>query len=184
MTTEIKVYSWGCKGCGKHYGHVKGCWAKSEAAKQAAQTRKENAARCRKCWGQGHQREYNAVGKCYVRMTCPECDGSGVRKDTPANPFKVGDILTGSWGYDQTNVEFYQVIAATKASVTIQKVSGFRSMDNGHQTRVYPAKDQLHGEKMRKIVSPDGYVKLYDWGVYLRKWDGGGRYGTSSGAGH
>ena len=38
------------------------------------------------------------------------------------NPYKVGDILHHSWGYDQTNCDFYQVVEVKKASVVLRKI--------------------------------------------------------------
>jgi hypothetical protein len=35
---------------------------------------------------------------------------------------RVGDILASSWGYDQTNVDFYQVIATTRCQVTLRRI--------------------------------------------------------------
>lgn len=35
---------------------------------------------------------------------------------------KVGDILYSSWGYDQTNIEFFKVVKVSEFSVWIQKV--------------------------------------------------------------
>ena len=36
---------------------------------------------------------------------------------------KVGDVLVSSWGYEQTNLDFYQVIALNgKSMVTVRKV--------------------------------------------------------------
>ena len=35
---------------------------------------------------------------------------------------KVGDILYSSWGYDQTNIEFFKVVKTSEFSVWIQKV--------------------------------------------------------------
>lgn len=35
---------------------------------------------------------------------------------------KVGDILHSSWGYDQTNVDFYQVIEAREKTVLIRSI--------------------------------------------------------------
>jgi hypothetical protein len=49
---------------------------------------------------------------------------------TFVNPFakekvipKVGDILYSSWGYDQTNIEFFKVVKTSEFSVWIQKVN-------------------------------------------------------------
>jgi len=38
------------------------------------------------------------------------------------NPYKAGDILHHSWGYDQTNCDFYQVVEVKKASVVLRKI--------------------------------------------------------------
>lgn len=35
---------------------------------------------------------------------------------------KAGDVLRYSWGYDQTNVEFFQVARATAKSVWLQPI--------------------------------------------------------------
>ena len=34
---------------------------------------------------------------------------------------EVGDFLYSSWGYDQTNVQFYKVVKVSKASVWLQE---------------------------------------------------------------
>lgn len=38
------------------------------------------------------------------------------------NPYKVGDILYDSWGYEQTNVSFYQIVKVSDKSVWIRKI--------------------------------------------------------------
>jgi hypothetical protein len=43
-------------------------------------------------------------------------------KEKAVESIKVGDIFVGSWGYDQTNVEFYQVVekkGVTKESMAL-----------------------------------------------------------------
>lgn len=35
---------------------------------------------------------------------------------------KVGDVFSMSWGYDQTNVDFFQVVARSKDSVRVREV--------------------------------------------------------------
>jgi len=37
---------------------------------------------------------------------------------------KVGDIITNSWGYDQTNVDMYQIVKATANYVWLQPIAG------------------------------------------------------------
>ena len=36
--------------------------------------------------------------------------------------FQVGDILYSSWGYDQTNIEYYQITAVTEKTVTFREI--------------------------------------------------------------
>lgn len=38
--------------------------------------------------------------------------------------FKVGDIITNSWGYDQTNVDWYRISKISEHYVWLQPVSG------------------------------------------------------------
>ena len=35
---------------------------------------------------------------------------------------QVGDIYYDSWGYEQTNIDFYQVTAVNKGSFTIRRI--------------------------------------------------------------
>lgn len=51
----------------------------------------------------------------------PVIDKKQARADFQ-NPYKVGDILHHSWGYDQTNCDFFQVIEVKKASVVLKKI--------------------------------------------------------------
>jgi len=45
---------------------------------------------------------------------------------------EIGDILYESWGYDQTNVNYYQVVACKgKCMVQVRPISS-RSVDNSH----------------------------------------------------
>jgi hypothetical protein len=36
---------------------------------------------------------------------------------------KVGDILSASWGYDQTNIEFYEVLRIKGSMVTVRELA-------------------------------------------------------------
>lgn len=44
------------------------------------------------------------------------------RERNGVNPFKVGDILLNTWGYEQTNHDFYEVVATTPKTITIRQV--------------------------------------------------------------
>ena len=51
------------------------------------------------------------------------------RAAAAAKSFEVGDVLCSSWGYEQTNVFFYQIIARKGAKLTIHKISA-EKIDN------------------------------------------------------
>jgi hypothetical protein len=73
------------------------------------------------------------------------------RKDM-VNPYKVGDLLYSSWGYDQTNVDFYQVTKVGDKSVWVKPIAG-ESVPNtsGHDSvNVRPLKDKFAGEEIYK----------------------------------
>jgi hypothetical protein len=44
------------------------------------------------------------------------------RKDA-VNPYKVGDVFRSSWGYDQTNINYYQAIKVTTKTVTVREIA-------------------------------------------------------------
>ena len=73
------------------------------------------------------------------------------------NPYKAGDILHHSWGYDQTNCDFYQVVEVKKASVVLRKIAaktvpgseGFMSQS------LMPEKDAFIIEGFQAIAKHD-----------------------------
>lgn len=100
--------------------------------------------------------------------------------------FEVGQIVYDSWGYEQTNIDFYQIIAIKKQTVTLREVSGEMVKHTGHDAgRVKPLIDKFEGENFEKRIqfsvnskgeanfymkSPrNGWLSLYtsgDEGVY------------------
>lgn len=76
---------------------------------------------------------------------------------------KVGDVLSSSWGYDQTNVEFWEVLELIgKRSVVIREIAQESIADSqGFMSdRVKPVLGKYVGEPMRKLVGPSGGVKV------------------------
>ncbi len=55
----------------------------------------------------------------------------------------VGDVFVNSWGYDQTNVEYYQVIGLKGTSTAILKEIGSKRVDSysSMSGTVKPSKD-------------------------------------------
>jgi hypothetical protein len=95
------------------------------------------------------------------------------RKEKLAKPcgLKVGDVLYGSWGYDQTNVEFWEVtkmigprMVEIRELCTETEATGYLCGKAVPLPGKYTDKAPL-----RKKVDADDGVKLFDWGCWLHK---------------
>jgi hypothetical protein len=72
----------------------------------------------------------------------------------------VGDIFVASWGYEQTNVDAYQVVEKKGATVTLreialQTVEGSQ-VSHGMADQVVPVKDAFIGEEFKKRLTGRG----------------------------
>lgn len=94
--------------------------------------------------------------------------------------YAPGDILSGSWGYDQTNVEFFQVITATAKSVTIRELAQ-HAIDREHVIPLANTFGAAPAEK--RMVGRYGYIKLHE-SCSLSPWSGSPKYQTAFGGGH
>lgn len=89
--------------------------------------------------------------------------------DRRAKPheLKVGDILKASWGYDQTNVDYYQVLALVGKSMVEIVAIASDGYENGFMCgRVAPLPGAFKGKPMRKradgnCVKIESYVYAY-----------------------
>ena len=106
------------------------------------------------------------------------------------NPFKIGDILESSWGYDQTNVDFYEVVGVTNKSVKIEKIGNTTVSDDGPGgLSVVPNTSYRSGNVMLKRVSSvsadgkSGWVSLTSYSG-ANKWDGTPQHETHPAYGH
>jgi hypothetical protein len=94
-------------------------------------------------------------------------------KAKSGHPLKVGDILVSSWGYEQTNVDFYTVEALNGLTqVTLQKVGTSTTEDRplAMTGKALPDRSVRLGKPFRRKVDAEGLIKLaYSW---ARRWDG------------
>lgn len=99
--------------------------------------------------------------------------------------YKVGDILYHQWGYEQTNVYFYQVVGITPKCVKIRRiksksVKSYTSMSG----ECVPCKDEFRDDD---YVGSGKTAKVGQYGVILNskyhytayKWDGRPVYESS-----
>lgn len=86
---------------------------------------------------------------------------------------EVGHVLKSSWGYEQTNVDFYQVTKLVgDRSVEIRKIKGTITEETGAMSgKCMPLIGEFCGEPMVKRVSPNGWVKISDYAT-ASVWSG------------
>ncbi len=94
--------------------------------------------------------------------------------------YKVGQVLYDSWGYEQTNIDFYQVVEVSEKSIKIRSIAGeLVPSSHGHDYgKTRPVVDSFSGEVILKkvqfylkdqkpvyyIKSKHGWVSLYEKG--------------------
>lgn len=82
----------------------------------------------------------------------------------------VHDILMASWGYDQTNIDYYQVTKLIGAqTVEIRKIAAKTTPTGSMCGECYPLIDQFIGEPMKKRVLGDGKSVKIESYAYARK---------------
>lgn len=96
--------------------------------------------------------------------------------------FKVGDIFVTSWGYDQTNVNFYEVTEVRGKDLIVRAIASRTVDENKNITHVVPAPGVFTGPPMRVRPQQGDYARIDDH--YAKKWDGKPEYATASGWGH
>lgn len=77
------------------------------------------------------------------------------------HPIVVGDIFVNSWGYDQTNVDAYQVVKVTAASVRVRRIAcaGVEGTDGFMSNRVVPVADQwVEGNRAQEMTK-----RVHSW---------------------
>lgn len=123
---------------------------------------------------------------------------------------KAGDIFVCSWGYDQTNVDFYKVISRTAKSVRVQPweiayedkngphdsvVAGGGPVMENDWSDVTPEMDRWTAQQhVKQVPAPIVTRRLKVWGSTphftvnsyssASLWDGSAQYQTGQGYGH
>ena len=100
--------------------------------------------------------------------------------------FKVGDILYSSWGYEQTNIEYYEITATTEKTVTFREVAQ-NGQSNGFMCKeVTPRPGEYIGKEFTRKVTPCGRDKgavnfaEHEGGYMRRLWEYDGRPKTAT----
>lgn len=74
---------------------------------------------------------------------------------------KVGDLLVSSWGYEQTNIDYYQVVSVTGKSVSVQPIGRFETRAGGSMDGYCkPAPGQYTGNPRTHRVLQGNSIKI------------------------
>lgn len=99
--------------------------------------------------------------------------------------YKVGDVLVSSWGYDQTNVDYYEVVRVVSPTmIEIQAINGTCVREERGADYVVPVPGLVHGDVMRRRVREGGSVNTEEDYRTANRWTGRPHYQTASGWGH
>lgn len=89
--------------------------------------------------------------------------------------FNVGDIFYSSWGYDQTNVSFYQVVEKRGKTTAVLREIKQNTVEgsterHGMACDVVGVKDAFIGDEIKKRHGKYGFKLSCSERLY--KWDG------------
>ena len=69
----------------------------------------------------------------------------------------IGDVLYNSWGYDQTNIDYYQVVGKTAAKLRVREIGQDRQYTQSMAGQCVPTKDFFLAGKDAFLIAPDKY---------------------------
>lgn len=92
-------------------------------------------------------------------------EGAKQRRQATPHKLTVGDVLRSSWGYDQTNIDYYQVTALIGATmVEIREIGQDTEATGSMSGRCVPVPDRFIGEPMRKRGDGESVkIASYAW---------------------
>ena len=83
-----------------------------------------------------------------------------VKKAGILNEIQIGSVFCWSWGWEQTNVNFYQVIAKSGSKLTVREI-GFKTVSttSSMSDNVVPVRDDFIGSTENVILNNHGSIK-------------------------
>ena len=154
VTGEIKRYSY-ILFCGKRRNHDGNYYTSKLAQRDAA-----------------IQLFFESVRKMEARQEKRKQERKAAAKK--GHDLEVGDILYGTWGYDQTNVNFYQVIRTTKCTVDMMPLAKKTHEQTGWAQRyVLPDTEKsFDPDSVLKRRRVDKYGSVKAEYCSVSKWEG------------
>lgn len=91
-----------------------------------------------------------------------------------------GTILYASWGYEQTNHDFYQVIERRgKSTLVLRQLKVAKESEGWARDKVMPLKDQFTDDPpLTRRIGKHGYARVTNY-AFLYPWEGTPKHATS-----
>ena len=108
-------------------------------------------------------------------------------KLTSDHNIKVGDIFYTSWGYDQTNSEFYKVVEVKGSRIYLRELKSEIQGNDGAGSDIIVPSDEFEDDKIHTVSARvNGTVTNLDGTSFLSlsKWNGKPVYVTDAYSGH
>lgn len=93
------------------------------------------------------------------------------------NTYKIGDIFYNSWGYDQTNIDFFEVVKISAKKVWIREIKGKLTQYTGNGMAGFTIARPGEYASEKVYIASIGFYGLtakldHSRTQYLSKWDG------------
>jgi hypothetical protein len=83
------------------------------------------------------------------------------------NPYKIGDLFCSSWGYDQTNIDYFEVVAVSGSMMTVRELKQSTAETGWMTGRCVPLPGQYRGEPKRVRAQKGGFKSpIYGWASF------------------
>ena len=82
-------------------------------------------------------------------------------KNQPHN-IKIGDIFRSTWGYDQTNVEFWECVSVSGALITVKEIAQQREYTESMSGNCLPIPGKFIGAEKKCRVQYGTRIKVSD----------------------
>lgn len=118
-----------------------------------------------------------------------KADRKAQRKLTSEHDIKIGDIFYTSWGYDQTNTEFYEVVNVRGSRIDLKEIGYTVDYEKASYGRkdITPVPHKFVNDEVHTVSArADGTVTDLDGKDFLNlyKYSGGSHEVTATGWGH
>ena len=102
-----------------------------------------------------HVEDFLAGVERSIQVKADRKAARAVAKATALESVKEGDLYVASWGWEQTNIDAYQVVAKKGATVTLRKiaVASVEGSEGFMCDRVVPIKDVFIGSGFKKRIT-------------------------------